>query len=220
LEEFILSKPDGLTGFQALVKRVFDILWSAGSILILSPIIIGVILAIKISSPGPLFFYQKRVGKDNQDFDMMKFRTMVVGAEKMGIQVGETDNRITGVGKFLRRFCLDELPQLFNVFGGNMSIVGPRPTLRYQVDKYTPEQMRRLLVKPGMTGLAQVKGRNQIPWEQRIKYDIAYIDRYSFWLDLDIIAQTFGLIAGGEGVYGEGGKIAEEKSVQTTEVPK
>jgi len=209
----------GLTGFQAGLKRTFDLLWSGGSILVLSPLILGVMLGIKLSSPGPVFFLQKRVGRRGRDFEMIKFRTMVVGAEKTGIQVGEADDRITPIGRFLRRFCLDELPQLFNVFIGNMSIVGPRPTLRYQVEKYTPEQTRRLLVKPGMTGLAQVKGRNQIPWEKRIEYDVWYIDHYSFALDLSIIARTFGLIAGGEGVYGEGGKIAEQAPAKKPEEP-
>lgn len=201
----------GLSFFSSFIKRAFDILWASGSIIVLSPLIIGCMIAVKFGSSGPVFYFQKRVGKDGKDFMMWKFRTMVQNADKMGsgIKVDEDDRRITGAGRFMRRYCLDELPQLFNVLVGSMSIVGPRPTLRYQVDKYNKEQRKRLLVKPGMTGLAQVMGRNALTWEERIKWDIKYVENYSFIKDIMIIGRTFGLLTKDEGIYGDPGKLAE-----------
>jgi undecaprenyl phosphate N,N'-diacetylbacillosamine 1-phosphate transferase len=173
-------------------KRAIDLVASTVGIVLLVPLLIIIALAIKVDNPGPVFFRQERVGKDSRFFKIFKFRTMVVGAEKKGagICVNENDERITRVGYFLRKNSLDELPQLFNVFKGEMSLVGPRPTLPYQVEKYDREQLRRLLVKPGITGWAQVKGRNAISWPERIEYDIWYIDNWSFWLDLKIIFLT------------------------------
>jgi len=181
-----------MKNIQFFVKRVMDILVSGVGLLILSPLICLIAILIRIDSPGPVFYLQERVGKDKKLFRMWKFRTMITGAEKMGlgIDVVEGDERITRIGNFLRRWCLDELPQLINVFKGEMSLVGPRPTVLCQVEKYTPCQMKRLDVKPGMTGLAQVKGRNMLTWQQRIEYDIQYVENYSIWLDLWILALT------------------------------
>ncbi|MCD6310213.1 MAG: sugar transferase [Candidatus Eremiobacteraeota bacterium] len=202
--------------FSAFMKRVFDILLATGLLIILSPLIIGCIIAVKLSSAGPVFYLQRRVGKDGKDFIMWKFRTMVKGAEKIGagIHVNKDDPRITRIGKFLRRYSLDELPQLFNVIGGSMSIVGPRPTLRYQVERYDEEQKKRLLVKPGMTGLAQVMGRNALTWEEKIKWDIKYVENYSFTGDLMIIAKTFGVLLSDEGIYGDPGQLAKIDDVE------
>lgn len=193
-----------MNNFNKLIKRTIDAALSAILLVMLSPVFLILSVLIKTGSKGPVFYVQERVGKDKNLFNFYKFRTMVVGAEKQGLgfEVVENDERITKIGKFLRRWCLDELPQLVNVLKGDMSLVGPRPTLKYQVDNYTPEQMGRLRVKPGMTGLAQIKGRNALTWPERIKYDNEYIDNYSLRLDIKIMFATFGLLAKPEGVYG------------------
>ena len=149
-------------------------------------------LAIKLEDRGPVLYRQQRVGKDGADFELLKLRTMVVGAEKIGagLAVNRGDSRITRTGRLLRRLSLDELPQLWNILRGDMSIVGPRPTLRHQVDSYTPHQRRRLEVKPGLTGWAQVNGRAALPWDERIELDVWYVEHRSFWLDLRILART------------------------------
>lgn len=185
-------------------KRLIDIVLSLILIVLLFPLFLIIAVLIKTDSKGPVFYVQKRVGKDKKLFDFYKLRTMVPGAEKMGLgyDVTEKDPRITKFGLFLRRWCIDEVPQLFNVLKGDMSLVGPRPTLKYQVDAYMPFQARRLEVKPGMTGLAQVRGRNALTWDEKIKYDVEYIDNYSPWLDIKIMLATFGLLAKAEGVYG------------------
>jgi lipopolysaccharide/colanic/teichoic acid biosynthesis glycosyltransferase len=149
-------------------------------------------LVIKLEDRGPVLYRQQRVGKDGADFELLKLRTMVVGAEHMGagFAIDHGDSRITSAGRILRRLSIDELPQLWNVLRGDMSIVGPRPTLRYQVDNYTPHQHRRLDVKPGLTGWAQVNGRAELPWAERIELDIWYVEHRSTWLDLRILLRT------------------------------
>jgi lipopolysaccharide/colanic/teichoic acid biosynthesis glycosyltransferase len=149
-------------------------------------------LGIKLGDGGPVFYRQLRVGKGGEEFELLKFRTMVIGAEKQGagFAVDEGDPRITRVGRILRRLSLDELPQLWNVLRGDMSIVGPRPTLRYQVEQYTARQRRRLEVKPGITGWAQIHGRAQLPWAERIELDVWYVEHRSPRLDLKIILRT------------------------------
>lgn len=188
------------------VKRVFDLLWAGGSLVLLSPLLAAVALWVWLDDGWPVLYVQERVGKGGRPFPFYKFRTMVRGAERMGAgyEVGADDPRITRSGRFLRRWVLDELPQLFNVLRGEMSIVGPRPTLAYQVEQYTPRQRRRLEVRPGMTGLAQVSGRNRLSWPERIELDLHYIDHYSFLLDLKIIARTVALLADAGAVYGKG----------------
>ena len=173
-------------------KRALDLAASLMGLLVLSPLLLILAAVIKLDSPGPVFFRQERVGQHEKPFRIYKFRTMVTGAERMGAgyQVEEGDSRITRAGSFLRKTSLDELPQLINVFRGEMSLVGPRPTLSYQVENYTPRQRRRLLVKPGITGWAQIRGRNALTWPQRIELDLWYVEHWSFWLDLYIILQT------------------------------
>lgn len=190
---------------NATFKRIIDLILGVILTVLFLPLFLIIGIFIKVDSKGPVFFTQVRVGKDRKLFNLYKFRTMKVGAEKegLGFDVAENDSRITKIGKFLRRWCLDELPQLVNVLKGDMSLVGPRPTLKYQVDNYTPEQMGRLRVKPGMTGLAQVKGRNALTWPERIKYDNEYINKYCLLLDLKIMLATFGRLAKPEGVYGK-----------------
>lgn len=163
-------------------------------------------LAVYLDDGAPVFFVQKRVGKNGRVFPFFKLRTMVRNAERLGAgyEIDADDQRITRTGNFLRRWSLDELPQLFNVLRGEMSIVGPRPTLPYQVEAYTEHQRRRLEALPGLTGLAQVSGRNTLSWPERIELDIEYIDNYSFWLDLQIIARTFFMLGDSAGIYGRG----------------
>lgn len=194
-----------MTLFQRFIKRLFDLVFSLSALLIFSPVMAAVAAAIKLDSKGSVFFLQERVGKDKKLFKCIKFRTMVVGAEKIGkgYEIEKEDPRITRLGKFLRRWALDELPQLINILKGGMSVVGPRPTLLYQVEQYSPLELRRLEVKPGLTGWAQVHGRNQLTWPQRIEKDIWYIDHYSFWLDMKILWMTLKVLSTDAGVYGE-----------------
>jgi lipopolysaccharide/colanic/teichoic acid biosynthesis glycosyltransferase len=189
----------GLRGGDPPLKRALDILIAGAGLFVASPALALAALAIKLDDGGPVFYRQRRVGWRGRDLDLLKLRTMVVGAESQGAgwAVNEGDPRITRVGRVLRRLSLDEVPQLWNVLRGEMSIVGPRPTLAYQVEKYTPRQRRRLEVKPGITGWAQIHGRARLPWDERIELDVWYVDHRSLWLDLRILARTpFALLGG------------------------
>ena len=174
------------------MNRVADIALAGASLVVTSPILGAAALATKLGDGGPVFYRQRRVGRDGAEFELLKLRTMEVGAEHKGagFAVNEGDPRITPVGKLLRRLSLDELPQLWNVVRGDMSLVGPRPTLAYQVERYTPHQRRRLEVKPGITGWAQIHGRARLPWDERIELDVWYVEHRSPWLDLKILAST------------------------------
>jgi len=156
------------------------------------PVLAAAAVAIKLEDGGPVLYRQRRIGQGGRDFDLLKLRTMVVGAEHQGagLAVNRGDARITRAGRILRRLSLDELPQLWNVVRGEMSLIGPRPTLRYQVDEYTERQRRRLDVKPGITGWAQVNGRASLPWADRIELDVWYVENRSPWVDLKILAKT------------------------------
>jgi lipopolysaccharide/colanic/teichoic acid biosynthesis glycosyltransferase len=174
------------------VNRVADVAIAGAGLLLTSPVLGLAALAIKLEDGGPILYRQTRVGKDGVDFDVLKLRTMVVGAESMGagFAVDEGDRRITRVGRVLRRTSIDELPQLWNVLRGDMSVIGPRPTLRYQVEQYDEHQRRRLEVRPGLTGWAQVHGRAALPWAERIELDVEYVERRSPRLDLEILLRT------------------------------
>jgi len=174
------------------VNRPADIAIAGTTLVLTSPLLGIAALATKLGDGGPVLYRQTRVGKDGVDFELLKLRTMVVGAETVGagFAVDRGDPRITRVGKILRKLSLDELPQLWNVVRGEMSVIGPRPTLRYQVERYTAHQARRLEVKPGITGWAQVHGRATLPWAERIELDVWYVDHRSAWLDLKILAKT------------------------------
>ena len=180
-----------------ILKRLLDFTASLAGLICLLPLFILVVVAIKLDDRGPVFFRQERVGLEGRPFLIFKFRTMIVNAEKVGagVFVEKNDARITRVGKFLRHTSLDELPQLINIFRGDMSLVGPRPTLSYQVDKYDDRQRRRLKAKPGVTGWAQVNGRSALTWPERIELDLWYIDNWSLYLDLKILAKTFRVVA-------------------------
>jgi len=174
------------------VNRTADVLVAGAALAVASPLLAAAAVAVKVEDRGPILYRQTRVGKDGRDFELLKLRTMVQGAETMGagFAVDRGDARITRVGRVLRRLSLDELPQLWNVVRGDMSVVGPRPTLRYQVERYTDRQRRRLEVKPGITGWAQVHGRATLPWEERIELDVWYVEHRSPLLDLRILART------------------------------
>jgi lipopolysaccharide/colanic/teichoic acid biosynthesis glycosyltransferase len=174
------------------VNRAVDAVAAAFGLAVTSPLLAASAVAIKLEDGGPVLYRQGRVGKDGQDFELLKLRTMVVGAEKKGagFAVDAGDRRITRVGRLLRRTSVDELPQLWNVLRGEMSLIGPRPTLRYQVDTYTERQRRRLDVRPGLTGWAQVNGRATLPWAERIELDVWYVEHRSPLLDLKILLKT------------------------------
>jgi lipopolysaccharide/colanic/teichoic acid biosynthesis glycosyltransferase len=174
------------------MKRALDLVLAATALAIASPFLAAAAAGIKLEDRGPILYRQRRVGQKGSEFELVKLRTMVVGAEQQGAgyAVNEGDPRITRVGRLLRRVSLDELPQLWNVLRGEMSMVGPRPTLAYQVERYNERQRRRLDVKPGITGWAQVNGRARLPWADRIELDVWYVEHQSLWLDLKILGRT------------------------------
>jgi lipopolysaccharide/colanic/teichoic acid biosynthesis glycosyltransferase len=174
------------------VNRALDVVLAGAGLVVASPILAGAAVASKLSDRGPVLYRQSRVGKEGRDFELLKLRTMVQGAERMGagFAVDEGDTRITRVGRFLRRTSIDELPQLWNVLRGDMSLVGPRPALRYQVEQYDERQRRRLEVRPGLTGWAQVNGRATLSWPERIELDVWYVDNRSPAIDLRILLRT------------------------------
>jgi len=186
-----------------MLRRAFDVLVAGTALLITAPFLLAAATAIRLESRGSAIYRQRRVGQDGQPFDVLKLRTMVTGAEHMGagLAVSEGDTRITRVGRLLRRTSLDEVPNLVNVLRGDMAIVGPRPTVPIQVDRYTQRQRGRLSVKPGITGWAQVNGRTELPWDERIELDLWYIEHRSWRLDLRILWRTLRMVLGGEGLY-------------------
>ena len=174
-------------------KRFLDIIVSALGIFLLSPLIIITAIMIKIESPGPVLFKQERLGVEGKVFRIYKFRSMCLDAEKGGVYEKEGDKRVTRVGKLIRKTSIDEIPQLINILKGQMSLIGPRPPLTYhpwKYEEYTQEQKKMFLVKPGVSGWAQIKGRKSVEWEKRIKLNIEYIDKISFLLDLKILLIT------------------------------
>lgn len=183
------------------LKRAFDIVVSLVALLVFTviPVMIVVPIAIRLGSNGPALFKQTRVGKDGKLFVMYKFRTMIPERyNKNGVEIMSED-RITKVGRFLRKTSLDELPQLFNVLNGTMSIIGPRPMLDYQAPRCRGEEVLRFQMRPGLTGLAQVKGRNNLLWEDRIVFDVEYVKNFTFWLDIEILVKTVLLVFKKEG---------------------
>jgi lipopolysaccharide/colanic/teichoic acid biosynthesis glycosyltransferase len=185
------------------MSRVLDVAIAGLGLAVASPLLALAMLAIRIESRGAPIYRQRRVGRDGRPFELIKLRTMVAGAEHIGagLAVNRGDPRITRVGALLRRFSLDELPNLVNVLRGEMAIVGPRPTIQAQVGQYTDRQRRRLEVKPGITGWAQVNGRASLPWPERIELDVWYVDNRSLLLDLRILARTAWMLATGHGLY-------------------
>jgi lipopolysaccharide/colanic/teichoic acid biosynthesis glycosyltransferase len=189
------------------IKRTFDILAAVLALVILSPLILVIAIAIKVTSTGSVIFRQERCGIGSRPFTMYKFRTMVKGAERMGLgyEVAKDDDRITKVGSFLRNASLDEIPQLINVIRGDMSLLGPRPMIADQVARLEPRQLLRQQVRPGVSGWAQVNGRNSLSWNEKIELDVWYIENWSFLLDLKIIWRTFFTVFSRDGLYGVDG---------------
>jgi exopolysaccharide biosynthesis polyprenyl glycosylphosphotransferase len=202
-----------LQGMNAFMKRMSDFLFSATVLSLLSPILLIVIILIRLDSKGPIFFTQKRVGKDGRDFDLFKFRSMIFGAEELFEKVvkdtggdiirfkAKADPRITRIGKYLRKFSIDEVPQFINVLKGDMSIVGPRPPVPIEVERYSSWHKKRLRVRPGITGLWQVSGRSELPFEDMVRLDIYYIENWSLWMDFRIVLRTIPTVLFGSGAY-------------------
>jgi lipopolysaccharide/colanic/teichoic acid biosynthesis glycosyltransferase len=186
-----------------------DVVLAITGTTVFAPLLLVSALAIKLDSRGPVFFRLRVAGFRGQGFEQWKLRTMVDGARESGdrFETSSSDPRITRVGRFLRRWSIDELPQLWNVVRGDMSIVGPRPTFFEIASKYSAEQARRLAMRPGMTGLAQVHGRNLLTWTERVELDIFYVENHSLWLDYEIIARTIPALFQGQGVYGKDGRV-------------
>ena len=181
------------------MNRAVDVLGAALGLALASPFLAAAAVAVKLEDGGPVLYRQRRVGKDGEEFELLKLRTMVVGAESQGagLAVNRGDARITRAGRLLRATSIDELPQLWNVVRGEMSLIGPRPTLRYQVERYTERQRRRLEVKPGITGWAQIHGRAALPWDERIELDVWYVEHRSALVDLRILLRTPLALLGG-----------------------
>lgn len=184
------------------MPRALDILIASLALAVLSPLLLIAAVAIKLGSPGPVLYRQRRVGLGGREFELLKLRTMVKGSDPVGVGkvVSRDDPRVTRAGRLLRRTSLDEIPNLVNVLRGEMAIVGPRPTIPAQVVSYTPRQHRRHEVLPGITGWAQVQGRAGIPWEERIELDVHYVEHRSLALDLRILAKTVWLVLTGQGL--------------------
>lgn len=191
---------------QKIIKRTIDIFASLIVLILLAPLFLIIAFLIKLDSKGPVIFRQLRVGKDRRLFTCYKFRTMHVNAPDIRNPDGSTyndenDPRLTKVGRFLRKTSLDELPQFFNVLRGEMSVVGPRPELPDQIKFYNQNHMKRLLVKPGITGLAAIRGRNAISWKERLDFDVEYVEKFSLLLDFYIILKTIPVVLLGKGIY-------------------
>jgi exopolysaccharide biosynthesis polyprenyl glycosylphosphotransferase len=207
-----MERPE-LRGVRRLTKEVFDGAAAFFGLLVLAPALLAIALAVKASSRGPVFYRQQRVGRDGQTFSMLKFRSMVTGADRMvddlaagsdgnGVLFKKKDDpRVTSVGRFLRRYSLDELPQLFNVLRGEMSLVGPRPPLPSEVERYGFDMHRRFLVKPGLTGLWQVSGRSDLSWDDSVRIDVRYVENWSLTFDFMILWKTIGAVLRGSGAY-------------------
>lgn len=192
-----------------VIKRFFDIFFSLFFIVILSPILLIVCLLVRIKLGSPIFFRQKRPGLHGKVFTMFKFRSMIDKKDAEGNLLPDTD-RLTRLGKFLRSTSIDELPELYNILKGDMSFVGPRPLLVKYLERYSPEQARRHEVKPGLTGWAQVNGRNAISWEEKFKLDVWYVDNWNLMLDIKILWMTVIKVFKREGISAEGEATMKE----------
>jgi sugar transferase EpsL len=188
---------------QRAAKRLFDVVVSSLALLVLSPILAAVAALVRTRIGSPILFRQKRPGWNGEPFQIVKFRTMTNDTAPDGSLLTD-EERLVEAGRLLRRWSLDELPELLNVVNGDMSMVGPRPLLMEYLPRYTEEQARRHEMRPGLTGLAQVSGRNELPWDQRFELDVWYVDNWSMWLDLKILARTLGRVLTGSGVSGQG----------------
>lgn len=188
-----------MKSFRLAVKRLFDIIFGSVCLLILSPVLLVSVLLIEVFMPGPVFFMQRRVGRNGKEFNILKFRSMKVDKEaEKNHDFSKDEERMTAFGNLMRRLKIDELPQLINVIKGDMSLVGPRPTVKEQTDLYTEYQRRRLDMRPGMTGLAQVNGNTALTWDERIVFDVEYVSNYTLLLDAKILLKTVAVVICGE----------------------
>ena len=188
-----------MKSFRLAVKRLFDIIFGSVCLLILSPVLLVAVLLIEVFMPGPVFFMQRRVGRNGKEFNILKFRSMKVDKEaEKNHDFSKDEERMTAFGNLMRRLKIDELPQLINVIKGDMSLVGPRPTVKEQTDLYTEYQRRRLDMRPGMTGLAQVNGNTALTWDERIVFDVEYVSNYTLLLDAKILLKTVAVVICGE----------------------
>ena len=192
-----------MTLYHPIGKRLFDLLTTLIALIFLFPVFLIISLMVRIKHGSPIIFTQQRPGLHGKRFTLLKFRTMIVACDSDG-ELLPDEERLTAFGQFLRRTSLDELPELINVLRGNMSLVGPRPLLMQYLDRYTPEQERRHEVRPGITGWAQISGRNTLSWEEKFKFDVWYVDNMSFWLDLKILALTVWKVLRREGISQDG----------------
>ena len=194
---------------QLRLKRIADVVLGFVGLAICFPVIALAVVAIKLDSEGPLFFRLLAAGRGYKPFKQWKLRTMVNGARQKGdyFETSSSDLRITRVGRFLRRWSIDELPQLWNVVRGEMSLVGPRPMIYELAAKFSPQPSCRFAMRPGLTGLAQVKGRNSLSWAERIQFDISYVENYSLWMDFRIIVRTIPVVFQRNGIYGKDGRV-------------
>jgi exopolysaccharide biosynthesis polyprenyl glycosylphosphotransferase len=206
-----MERPE-LRGIRRLTKATIDRCFAAVTLLLLLPVLIAIAVAVRVSSPGPVLFRQQRIGRDGQRFSMLKFRTMVEGAERMPVLAQPNDGngvlfklrddpRVTRVGRVLRRYSLDELPQLIHILLGDMSLVGPRPPLASEVERYGEDMYRRFLVKPGLTGLWQISGRSDLSWDDSVRIDVRYVENWSLMFDFMILWKTVGAVFRGPGAY-------------------
>lgn len=191
------------------IKRFLDVFGAAAALFITAPVVAGSAFAILISMGGPVFFRQERTGRDGRLFEIVKLRTMASGPDPHGKPLPD-EHRLTALGSFLRRASIDELPQFLNVLKGDMSLVGPRPLLPEYLPRYTPSQHRRHEVRPGITGWAQIHGRNRLSWEAKFEYDVWYVDHRSPWLDLKILALTVKQVLWRDGISQQGHATAQE----------
>lgn len=196
--------------YNTFVKRTIDIILSFLGLIILSPLFIILIILVASTSKGPVFFKQKRLGKNGKEFYMLKFRSMIVGAEAGGVYSDDKDKRVTKIGRVLRKTSLDELPQLINILKGEMSLIGPRPPLTYHpwpIEDYTDEQRRMFDVRPGITGWAQINGRKAVEWNKRIELNVWYVDHISLLLDIKIFFMTIIKVLTNEGNENNGATV-------------
>jgi lipopolysaccharide/colanic/teichoic acid biosynthesis glycosyltransferase len=202
------------------MSRLLSLVIAVPATLLAFPFGVAIAVLIMLEDRGPVFFFQQRIGRDGVPFRVIKFRTMSVGAQDkgLGLNISREDDRITRVGHWLRRFSIDELPQLLNVLRGDMNVIGPRPALPFQVEKFTPCQRRRLLVRPGLTGWAQVNGRNALSWTERIEADVWYVDHRSLALDLRILWRTPTAVFSSEGLYEKDAGLSDAMNRQETDV--
>lgn len=191
--------------YRRFIKRPVDFILSLVAIIICSPLLIAIAIIIKLDSKGPIFFIQERVGKNNLKFNIYKFRTMVNNADRLGpgLKTSKNDVRVTNIGNILRKTSLDEIPQLLNIIKGDMSIIGPRPTVEKVVDQLPKENRKRHMVRPGVTGLAQVNGRQSLSWSEKVKYDLTYVESLAFLVDIKILLKTVFVVFNQEAVHKE-----------------